>query len=103
MPAMLPAILLSFVTASISFTITETALFRPLRDRVKEQSLLFGKLFACHYCFGHWVSFVLAALYRPRLFFAWSPLDYFLTALLIAWFAAFQCALLCLLMEKTGK
>jgi hypothetical protein len=30
-------------------------------------------------------------------------LDYFLTALVIIWLAAFQCAGLCWLMEKSGK
>ncbi len=52
---------------------------------------------------GHWVAFGLVAVYRPRLFEGWWLLAYFLTALVIAWLAAFQWAALCWLMDKAGK
>jgi len=100
---MIALVMLSAVTASIAFTVAESRLFLGLREWTKNKNSMLGSLFACSYCFGHWVSFALVAVYRPRLFAAWWPLDYFLTALVIAWFAAFQCAVLCLLMEKTGK
>lgn len=70
------------------------------RLRQVNQSALLGDLVSCPYCFGHWVAFALTAVYKPRLFEVWWPLDYFLTALVIAWLAAFQAALLCLIMEK---
>ncbi len=57
----------------------------------------------CGYCLGHWAAFGLVAVYRPRLFEAWWLLDYVLTALVIAWLAAFQWAALCWLMEKAKK
>ena len=60
-------------------------------------------LHGCGYCLGHWSAFVLTAIYRPRLFHAWWPLGFFLTALVIAWLSAFQWAVLCWLMQKTGK
>jgi hypothetical protein len=93
----------SLAAASISFTISETKLFKPFRGWIKSRSRFLGELFSCGYCLGHWVSFALAALYRPRIFYLWQPLDYFLTALVIAWLAAFQWIVLALLMEKAGK
>lgn len=96
-------ILLSFVTASVAFTLSEAAIFAELREWLKGRNLWLGKLFGCGYCLGHWVAFGLVAVYRPRLFEFWWPLDYFLTALVIAWLAAFQWAALCWLMEKMEK
>lgn len=94
---------LSFATASISFTVTETKLFRPVREAVKRNSAFLGGLVSCGYCFGHWVSFGLVAVYHPRLFTAWRPLDYFLTALVVAWLGGIQWAFMCWLTEKSGK
>lgn len=96
-------ILLSIVAASMSFSVAETKLFAQLREWVKMRSGFFGELASCGYCLGHWVAFVLVALYRPRLFHWWWLLDYFLSALVIAWLAAFQWALMCWLMTKTDK
>ncbi len=76
---------------------------RRVRDWLKARSAWVGKLACCGYCFGHWVAFGLVAIYRPRLFEAWWVLDYFLTALVIAWLAAFQWAALCWLTTKAGK
>jgi hypothetical protein len=96
-------ICLSFVTGSISYTFTETKLFRPLRDWTKNQNHFFGELFGCGYCVGHWVAFGLVAIYRPKLFETWWLMDYFLTALTIAWLSAFQWVLMCWFMNKAGK
>lgn len=97
-------IYLSFVTASLSFTVTETKLFLPLRKWIAGKSALFGELFSCAYCFGYWIAFGLVALYRPRIIVSsWEVLDYLLTALIIAWLSGFQWVILCWLMEKTGK
>jgi hypothetical protein len=93
---------LSLVTASISFSVTETKLFKPLREWVKEKSEFLGALLSCGYCFGHWVAFALTAPYRQKLFDLWWMLDYFLTAIVIAWIASFQWAAMCWLMEKAG-
>ncbi len=94
---------LSFAAASISFTVTESKLFLRVREWMKKKNTFFGELLSCGYCFGHWVALALVAVYRPRLFHVWWPLDYFLTALVIAWLAGFQWALICWLMEKAGK
>ena len=96
-------ILLSMVTASVAFSLSETAVFASLRERMKAWNVWLGKLPSCGYCLGHWVAFGLVAIYRPRLFQAWWLLDYFLTALAIAWLAGFQWIVLCWLMKKVGK
>ncbi len=100
---MLQVILLSVVTACISFTVTETKLFAPFREWLKVKSSLVGELFACGYCLGHWVAFALVVIYKPKLFEFWWLLDYFLTALVIAWIAAIQWILMCLLFRSAGK
>lgn len=94
---------LSLATASISFTITESKLFLPARNWIKARSFFLGELFSCGYCFGHYVAFILVAIYRPKLFEVWWILDYLLTALVIAWLAAIQWIVMCWVMEKTGK
>lgn len=94
---------LSVVTAALSFTVTETKLFEPWRQWLDGKSRFWGGLFACGYCLGHWISLALVAIYRPRLFEGWWPLDYLLTGVAIAWLAAFQWALLCWWMDKAGK
>jgi len=96
-------IYLSFVTASISFTVTETKVFEPLREWMKKRSRFLGNLLSCGYCLGHWIAFALVAVYKPKLFESWWLPDYFLTALVIAWFGGLQWALMCRLMEKAGK
>jgi hypothetical protein len=96
-------IYLSLVTASISFTVTETKLFSPLREWVHGRSKFFGELVSCGYCLGHWVAFALVVIYRPKLFDSWWLPDYFLMALIIAWLGGFQWALMCWVMERAGK
>jgi hypothetical protein len=100
---MIRVIYLSFVTASISFTVTETKLFIQVREWVKGKNSFLGELFSCGYCFCHWAAFALVIIYQPRLFDSWCLLDYFLTALIIAWLSSLQWALMCWLMEKAGK
>ncbi len=95
-------LLLSLVTASISYSVTETKLFKPLRECVRSESLL-GRLLSCGYCFGHWVALVLVVIYRPKLFEAWWLVDYFLTTLAMAWMGGIQWCMMCVLMDKAGK
>lgn len=96
-------IYLSAITASISFTIAETKLLKPLRDWVNSKNHFLGELVTCGYCVGHWVAFALVAIFQPKLFDSWFLLDYLLTAMVIAWLSAFQWGLMCWLMEKIGK
>jgi hypothetical protein len=80
---------LSLVTASVSFTVAEAKLFLLFREWCTRKLIFVGELMSCGYCLGHWVAFALFAIYRPRLFEFWCLVDYFLTALVIAWLAAF--------------
>jgi len=91
------------VTASVSFTISETKLFAAPRAYILKKFTLLGELLSCGYCLGHWVALLLIILYRPRLFHYFWPLDYFISVLLVAWLAAFQWLVLCLLMKKAAK
>jgi len=94
---------LSLATASVAFTISETAMFAGIREWLQGRYTWLGKLASCGYCISHWIALGLVAFYRPRLFEAWWLVDYFLTALVIAWLAAFQWAALCWLLDKAGK
>jgi hypothetical protein len=94
---------LSLAIAAISFTVTEMKPLLPLREWVKRKNSFLGELLSCGYCFGHWTAFGLVAVYQPKLFIAWWLIDFFLTALLIAWLSAFQWIFMCWLVEKTGK
>lgn len=95
--------LLSMVTASVAFTLSEAKVCAGLRRWARDRSSWLETLVSCGYCLGYWVAFALVVAYRPRLFDVWFGLDYFLTALVVAWLAAFQWGALCWLMEKAGK
>ncbi|MFM2476203.1 hypothetical protein [Celerinatantimonas sp. MCCC 1A17872] len=58
---------LSLAASCISITVTQTELFRPLREFVSKKSHMFGYLFQCFYCFSHWVIFAGILIYRPVL------------------------------------
>jgi hypothetical protein len=96
-------IYLSMIAASISFTVTETQILKPARNWIKQQNAFLGKLFHCGYCLGHWTAAALVLVYWPRIMVLWAPLDYVLTALVIAWLGGYQWALMCWLMIKAEK
>jgi hypothetical protein len=56
-------ILLSMVTASVAFALSETAAFAGVRHWIRARSPWLGKLACCGYCLGNWVAFGLAAIY----------------------------------------
>lgn len=95
--------LLSLATASIAFTVAETKVFERPRRLAKRIHPWAGKLVSCGYCISHWVAFALVAIYQPRLFIGAGALDWFLTAVVIAWLAAFQWVVLAWIMAKVGK
>jgi len=97
-------ILLSIVSASISFTITESFLFHSLREWMKTKNYYLGKLFSCGYCFSHWISFLLVFIYSFRILTSDIILvDYFFTALIISWLSSCQWILMCYFMDKVNK
>ena len=96
-------IYMSLAVASIAFTISETKLFEPVRKWFDKKSKFIYSLLSCGYCLGYWLSFILTAIYNPKIFNLYWPIDYFLTAIVIAWLAGFQWILMCWLMKKSGK
>jgi hypothetical protein len=81
---------LSLLTESVAFTLSEMPVLAGRCDRAKGRIVRLGELVCRGYCLSEWIAFGLVAIYRPRLFEAWWLLDYFLTALVIAWVADFQ-------------
>ena len=100
---MTEVIYLSFVTASISFTVSETKLFKPLREWARRKHSFLGELFFCGYCFGHWWALMLVIIFRPKIFEYWWLADYVLTVFVIAWLSALQWTVMCWLMRETEK
>lgn len=68
-------VILSMVVASISWTVTQEAVFEEWRDAAKERSekesnILVRKFFyvwTCEYCFSHWVTIVVLLITNFRL------------------------------------
>lgn len=58
-------VVLAFVVSPICVTVTKTTAFKPLREFIKSHSSWLGKLFSCPYCFSHWTSFVVVAIFQP--------------------------------------
>ncbi|MEL0553283.1 MULTISPECIES: DUF1360 domain-containing protein [Klebsiella/Raoultella group] len=63
--ALWSCIVLSVAAASISFTITQTELFVPLRNFANKIGHMTGYLFHCFYCMSHWVVLAGVLIYRP--------------------------------------
>jgi len=96
-------IFLSMVTASISFTISESRIFTEFRSFMHDKSQLLGELFSCGYCLSHWVAFLLVGLYQFNIFNQIFIIDYFFTALAISWVSAFQWISMCWILDKLDK
>ena len=60
-------IVLAAACDQITTIVTESLLFKPVRERVAERSRYAGELVSCHLCFGTWVGLGLALLFRPGL------------------------------------
>lgn len=91
------------VTASISFTVTESKLFESFRSFVKRKNNFLGELVSCGYCLGHWIAFSIVILYNFNIFNNDLFIDYFFTGLIIAWLSAIQWLIMVVLMNKVGK
>ena len=60
-------VVLAVAAASISYTVTMTELFAPLRSWSQKLGHMVGYLFSCFYCMSHWVVIAAVLLYQPRL------------------------------------
>jgi hypothetical protein len=96
-------LIFSIITASISFTISESRLFENFRELMHDKNHLLGKLFSCGYCLGHWIAICLVITYQFKIIDGLFIIDFILTALVIAWISAFQWLFMCWLMNLTGK
>jgi len=97
--AVTEVILISAATASISFVVSESVLFRPVRLLAARCCPMLGKLLSCGFCLGYWVAAAFELLYWPRLFSCWDPLDYGVTVAVVAWFSGLQWATMCALLK----
>jgi hypothetical protein len=51
--------ILSLAISAISYTISRTEIFKPIRKLICNRWNWLGKLISCPYCLSHWVSFVM--------------------------------------------
>ncbi|HEX5417351.1 MAG TPA: hypothetical protein VFZ25_16925 [Chloroflexota bacterium] len=57
---------LSAVNHQITIIVVESLIFKGFREWVARRSSYLGSLVSCHLCFGTWVGFFLALLFRPH-------------------------------------
>lgn len=77
----------AFTSAAISFTITFTSIFKPVRDYIYNISPKLGRLIHCPWCFNHYVIFIMIPLGKvplipvtPQLGFFSILFNFFFTA-----------------------
>ena len=87
-------ILLSIVTASVSFLMIQSKLFQFFRNWVKD-----CPVFKCGFCFGHWIALALVIGFKYRLFGTHWFLDLLFTTLVVAWLAGFQYTVMSILVD----
>lgn len=61
------SLVLAIAASIISITVTQTEVFRPLREWVDKRNKFFAYLFSCFYCFKHWTVFILVFIYQTQL------------------------------------
>jgi len=57
---------LSAVNHQITIIVVESLIFKGFREWVARRSPYLGELVSCHLCFGTWVGFFQAILFRPH-------------------------------------
>jgi hypothetical protein len=62
MQVILTLIAAAFTSAAISFTITFTGVFKPVRDYISSVHPKAGELIHCPWCFNHYVVFIMLPL-----------------------------------------
>jgi hypothetical protein len=85
----------------VAFAVTETHLFKPLRERADKISYWLGALLSCGFCFGTWIAAALVAALRLNCFESAcaKPVGYTLTACVVSMGSAFLWAGLCVLVD----
>jgi|SRR5690606_10108936 len=59
---------ITFACASISFTITYTSIFEPLRNLISRLGKKADQLIHCPWCFNHYVVFIVVAIFHQSSF-----------------------------------
>lgn len=65
--ALWTCVVIAVAAASISYTITMTELFAPVRAWAQKLGHMVGYLFTCFYCMSHWAVIAAILIYQPRL------------------------------------
>lgn len=73
--------------AAVSMTITKATLFKGMREKIKPIPF-FGGLFACPYCFSHWMSALVTWVFSLKLTSAHPVLDFLLVTFVLVVMAA---------------
>lgn len=74
--------MLALASASVTWSITKSSLFRPVRERADGLHEMIGHLFGCPFCMAHWVTLV-GLIFFPLSVVQYHPfVDFF-----IHWFA----------------
>lgn len=68
--------------AAVSMTVTKATLFKGVREKLKPIRF-FGGLFACPYCFSHWMSALVAWVFGLKLTPAHPALDFLLVTFVL--------------------
>jgi hypothetical protein len=58
--------LLGAINHQVTHIIVAGSIFADLRERMEQMHPKLGMLVRCHLCFGTWVGFLLALIFRPR-------------------------------------
>lgn len=83
---------IAVAASSISYTITQTELFIPVRSWSQKLGHMIGYLFSCFYCMSHWVIFVGILIYKPVLISSgYLVVDLLVSAFFTITIAAFIC------------
>lgn len=93
--ALWECLVIAIAAASISYTITMTELFAPVRSWSQKLGHMIGYLFTCFYCMSHWVVIAAVLIYRPRLIQSdLLSVDLIVSIFFTITVAAFACGLL---------
>tara|TARA_R100000152_G_C6697170_1_gene127476 strand:+ start:66 stop:344 length:279 start_codon:yes stop_codon:yes gene_type:complete len=55
----------AFAVFGITIIVTQSMLFKPIRDRIEKTSDFLGTLFSCPLCFSFWASIATSLLLGP--------------------------------------
>ena len=59
-------IIIALAVSPISFTITKTKIFKPIRSWAFSKNKFLGELLECPYCSSHWISLLFCIIIVPQ-------------------------------------